>query len=119
MAHLSVDGLEILVSSLRNQTFCPAVFAKHGIDVNTCEHRCICPATSSQCVCHWFCDAHFCCLRAPITFVMGYCPDTDWLDLRAPATFELGSGNTVYILLSPTGSLHYSIADQTERKCSV
>ena len=28
-----VDGLEILVSTLRSQTFCPAVFTKHGIDV--------------------------------------------------------------------------------------
>ena len=36
MAHLCVDGLEILVSTLRSQTFCPAVFAKHGIDVSTC-----------------------------------------------------------------------------------
>jgi microcystin degradation protein MlrC len=48
MAHLSVDGVDILVSTLRNQTFCPAVFTKHGIDVNTCGHRCIRTATSSQ-----------------------------------------------------------------------
>ena len=27
MAHLCVDGLEILVSTLRSQTFCPAVFS--------------------------------------------------------------------------------------------
>ena len=30
---VQVDGLEILVSTLRSQTFCPAVFSKHGIDV--------------------------------------------------------------------------------------
>jgi microcystin degradation protein MlrC len=39
MAHLRVSGVDVLVSSRRGQTFCPAVFALHGIDIAT--KRCI------------------------------------------------------------------------------
>ena len=39
MAHVRVDEVDILISSKRSQTFCPAVFALHGIDIAT--KRCI------------------------------------------------------------------------------
>ena len=39
MAHIRVAGVDVLVSSKRSQTFCPAVFALHGIDIAT--KRCV------------------------------------------------------------------------------
>jgi microcystin degradation protein MlrC len=41
MAHLRVAGVDVLVSSKRSQTFCPAVFALHGIDIATKRLVCL------------------------------------------------------------------------------
>ena len=89
MAHLCVDGLEILVSTLRNQTFCPAVFAKHGIDVNTCVLT-ILPSSRAALLTYRCLIVIYMCSDLLVACYLR--TGIEWSDSKAPVTSVLGSG---------------------------